>query len=333
MSLSESFHAMLHGAQSQIHDVKLIKSAFVSSYDEEKPAVKVIIPQDRDADDDSKAAETDWIPLMSFAVGDKIGFQWAPKGGATPENPEDGEQVCILILQRNEGVFVCPLFMFNESMTPPGAGLDDSDNDQDPNDLKGWDDDPQGLKKLKADEMVFRFASGTFVKVYENGDTQIYTAGDCYAYTKGDANVVVREGDANISVEKGDVNLDILEGDLNATVEAGDTNIETTFGNTTISSTEGNITCVTENGDIVASTDVGAISLSAPDIQLTASGTININSGIINAGVAALQALCNEFFLEKYNNHTHEVPLGGTTSEPLEPAVVGVDTTVNFEAS
>lgn len=321
MTSSEAFHSLVHAAQSQIHDVKLIKCAFVSSYDEDKDAVKVIIPQDRGEEDDSDAAETDWIPLMSFAVGDGWGFQWAPKGGATPEEPELGEEVAILILNRSMGLFVCPMFIFDETRKPPGSGKDNQgntvntgdDNQQDEEDKQGWDDDPKGQTRLKGGEMVFRHESGSFAKFYENGDMQTYCAGTNHMYMKQDADIVVREGDFNVKVEKGNTNI---------TVDKGDTTIQTTLGNTLINSESGNITASTASGDVEVSTESGTATVSATDVEILGEAVVNVTAPLVNLGEAGdYQPLATLDFVEWVLTHQHEgvMPGDGVTSTPNDP--------------
>lgn len=219
----ESFNSSLHGSQSQIHDVKLIKFGRVSTYDPAKPAVKVIIRQDESTD--GQMAETEWVPLGSIAVGDQFGFQYAPFGGATVDDPEKGELCVLMTVQRNNGLFVTAHLIFDQEMQPPGGGQDPDDSTQDPMDKKGDDDDPQGLTQMQGGELLYRSKPGTFVKFYQNGDFQIYTNKDLNVYAKQDANIVVREGDANVTIDKGDLNATVTQGDANVSTTDGDINM------------------------------------------------------------------------------------------------------------
>lgn len=342
--LEEFFHHGLHSAQSQLQDVKLTKYGRISSYDPEKHAIKAIIPQDRSIEDDPY--ETSWIPLGSLMIGNKFGVQFAPKGGATPDEPEKGELVKITIIQRSSGLMAGAQLCYDEENEPPGSGNlseEEQQEQEDEENKEGWEEDSKGRVKLKGGEMLIRHESGTFFKFYEDGTVQLFAKKDLHVYTKEEANVVVREGDLNIEVEKGDFNIKVKEGDFNievnqgdlsSLVEMGNTSFDTPLGDTSINSEEGSILLNTEMGDVAASATEGSISLDAGlDIRAAALGIIDIIAPIVNAGnPAATQALLNEVAMLIYNGHVH--PAGtGFTGPPDVQMEKGLATTVEFEAS
>ena len=74
-------------------------------------------------------------------------------------------------------------------------------------------------------------------------------------------------------------------------------------------------------------------------IEIKSDGTITIDAQqlveilgpLIEAkAVGAVQALCNEVFLARYNGHKHAP--GGSPPEPEDQAVIGTDTTSVFKA-
>lgn len=266
---SEKYHYTLHGAQSQIQDVKLVKYGRVTSYDPDKNAVKVLVMQDFGTDDEP--AETDWIPLGTFAVGDQWGFQYAPVGGASPDDPEQGELCVVFALQRNTGLTYTAHLIYDQAMVPPGSSENDEDSEQDDDDKAGWDDDPKGLKKLEGGECIFRSKEGTFLKFYKDGDLQIYTAKDLHCYTKQEANIVVREGDLNVTLDKGDMKVSIAKGDMTVFLAEGDATMSLAKGDANINLDEGDLKAKA-GGDITL--DAGG------DLNLKAAGDLNITVGV-----------------------------------------------------
>jgi len=338
----------MHQAQQQIQDVKLVVMGHVSSYDPEKHAVKVMIPHMRDEDDNP--LETNFIQLGTLMVGDHWGIQYAPKGGATPDEPTQGEQCLVMILNRKDGLFACAHLLFNDDMKPPGDGNEDNIG----NDKGGDNDDPQGHNRMEGGEFQCHHESGSFLKFYQNGDVQVYTKANLNIYPEQDCNIDVRQGDLNVTVEEGDLMVNVQQGDLDVTLEAGDLNatlwkgdltvqvdagdvdIETLVGNITANTEAGSILGMTTSGDILLSSISGTINIQAAlEVDIICDSIINLIAPAINAGVniATVQQLCNTAFLTLFNTHTHTDPQGGSTGPPVIPAVPGVQSTVNFWAS
>lgn len=79
------------------------------------------------------------------------------------------------------------------------------------------------------------------------------------------------------------------------------------------------------------------IDATAPTINITATGNVNVTAGstatvkapsiiLKNAGTA-LKKLCTDAFMSLYNVHTHPDAQGGTTGVPDQQAAVGTHTT------
>lgn len=337
----ELFDGVMHLAQSQMQDVKTVKYGHISSYDPEKHAVKVIIPQDRTSDD--KPFETEFIPLGAISVGNGWGIQIAPKGGATPDEPEKGEQVAVHIFQRNMGVMKAATLAFGTEMLPPGNGDEGEEPEEGAENKEGWDEDKKGKIKLKGGEFLLKHESGAFLKFYEDGNVQLFTQKDLHLYTKGDLNATVREGDLNVSVEEGDATVIVEEGDMNVGLPIGDLTAVLGLGDLTAELVAGNVAVTTEAGDIEASATAGSAVVSA---GLDASINAGANASVVAAGVASIEApevyagfdpataqkLCNEAFMYAFNNHTHLAP-GGSTSPPVEFAELGIHTTIALHGS
>lgn len=318
------FHQM---AVEQVQDLELHLIGHVIEYDPATHMVRCILPTRRAVDDngDDQPMETGWCQLGSGQVGDGHGDQYALHGGATAENPEQGEQVQVSIQHRASGLCAVANLTYNDTMQPPGGGENGQAGDDDHDNAT---DDTDGTLQLRARERIIKQQSGTFLKLYANGDIGIFAARDLVIRVHNDCKVTVVEGDLDVTVQQGDANVTAETGDINATA----------LGDITASSTGGDITATTEVGDISIEATTGVVTVNGnTDVEIVSAATVNVTapivnvtSPVINAGEGpAFQALANAtHIIETYNTHTH--PGDG----PPEPqGVVGIDTTINLGAS
>ena len=306
----------------QTQDMELHLIGHVIEYDPTTHMCRVLLPTRRSEDDQGNVdvIETGWVQVGTGHVGDGFGEQYALKGGATAENPEKGEQVQVSIQHRSSGLCAVANLTFNDTMQPPGAGPNgDAGNDQNDNAT----DDTDGTLQLRAGEHIQKHESGTFIKLYSNGDIGIFAANDA---------VIRVHGDCKVIVEEGDLSADVQQGDLSVTVDQGDADISVPQGDTTIESDTGSIAVTTNSGDIAVETDEGAIAIyGSTAVEVASDGPIEITSGIVNAGLGPLyQSLANiVFLLQTYNQHSHPA-LG---APPDLQAVPGIDSTIDLAAS
>lgn len=101
----EVINTILQAAQMQSGGREWFVTGFVSSYDPETHRVRCIIPSWINPGS-SEAVMTGWVPLQSVWVGNGFGFQAAPFGGATQENPVGGEQVVLQIVSDDNGTYI-----------------------------------------------------------------------------------------------------------------------------------------------------------------------------------------------------------------------------------
>lgn len=329
--MSEWMHVLMQQAHQQVQDNKLNVYGHCTVYDPVNHAGKFLIPQYRDEDDNP--LESGWCPIGSSMVGDKWGIQYALKGGATQDDPSQGEQCQITILQRSTGLWAVANLSFNDTMTPPGAGLGDTSS-EDP-------DDPDGTNKLKGGELIVKHESGSFLKFYEDGHVQLYVKDNLVARVEKDCEVTVIQGDLTVDVQQGDLTVDVQQGDIDITADESSIEISAPLSDISIESQEGSILVTTDDGDVSIESTAGTVTINGDsDVEIASAANVNIFADVasqimaplITAGLAAFEVLCNFTFMENFNGHTHTAP-GGVTSPPIEQAVLGVHTTTNFYAS
>lgn len=368
--MSDWLHQLMLQAGKQNQQSSTLYYGHVSTYDPKKHAVKVIIPHMMD-DDADEPVETGWVPVATNMVGDGWGIQWAPKGGATKDELEKGEQVQIHVVDSEEGMFATAQFAFHKKALPPGKGKEDEEEggegeeeEEDPEEEEPDEDelpDPKGEDKLEGGEFILKHESGSFLKFYKDGRVQINVKDNLDAVVQKDLNVVVKEGDANVKVKEGDGYVLLREGDLDVELELGDAtckawigdikniaetgdikntallgNIEAyaPLGNIKAESELGDIELITELGNIIAETLGSVIISGAISVDIISEALVTITAPFIQAGEseAIMMELCTVIFLELFNMHTHTVP-GGISGPPEPQAEPLLHTTINFTAS
>lgn len=297
-------------SNAQTQDMELHLIGHVIEYDPKTNMCRVYLPTRRaqDEGDNDQPMETGWIQFGSPMVGNKFGFQYCLKGGATAENPEKGEQVQVSIQDRQSGLCAVASLTYNDEMLPPGGGDDESEDDED----NGAESDNEASQKLKPGELIFKHESGSFLKFYENGDIRVGCVGNMYVETKEDCNLTVLEGDLNVEVQQGDAAVIVQEGDVEVNTELGD------------------IAVTADMGDIAIEASTGVVSVAAAEEIDIDAPVVNVLSPVVNIGSGEVQQLANLYHaLVTYNTHTH--PIEGGPPEPQ--AEIGIDTTIDTAAS
>lgn len=157
----ELAHQIKHTSQQQSEDYGPFVYGHISSYDPVTHRVRCILPSMRD--EGGNAILTGWMPLGTSMAGASIGFQYAPLGGATVQNPTAGELVKISRFDRTLGVGHIDGFMFNQVSAPPFTGMQ-------PGEL--------GIK-----------ANGSFFYLHHNGDIELNAQGKVLINTTGDTDI------------------------------------------------------------------------------------------------------------------------------------------------
>lgn len=327
--------ALMHqSAVEQVQDLELNVIGHVIEYDVKTNMARLLLPTRRAEDEEDggegeQTMETGWCQVGSPIVGDGWGLQYCLKGGATKENPEEGEQVQVSIQHRASGLSAVANLTFNDEMKPPGAGSDNETPDEPGSDPAESDSD--GAKRLKPAEFILKHESGSFLKFYSNGSVRATVEESLWVEVKQDCNLKVLEGDLNVSVEQGNANV---------TVDLGDVDINAPLGNITIETLEGTIKATTESGDVEIESTAGSVKVNgglsvdiSSDAEITATAPlINVLGASVNIGADIFQSLCTEAFLEWANLHIHSTG-SGVTGPPTMLAIPGIETTVNLRAS
>ncbi len=161
MMLDELAHLVRQAGGQQLVGYRPGVYGHIATYDAATHKVRCIIPSLRDAD--NAPVITPWLNLGSMWVGAGWGMQFAPLGGASVGNPTAGEQVQIVLADRERGVMAVPALYFTDAMLPPGG--------------------------LSAGEAVLRHRTGTFLKFHASGDVEANAQGNVVVTATGNATV------------------------------------------------------------------------------------------------------------------------------------------------
>jgi hypothetical protein len=112
----EILHQIKHAAEQQTGNYRPWFFGHISSYDPAKHRVRVVIPSF--ADEGGNYVLSGWMPLGMIA-----GIQFAPKGGATAQNPTAGEPCVIGIMNEQYGSLYCASMIYNDVSTPAFTNL------------------------------------------------------------------------------------------------------------------------------------------------------------------------------------------------------------------
>lgn len=108
-------------ARQEIQQVGNIVFGHIASYDPATNRARFIIPSN--ADENGGYVLTGWAPLGTMMGGNNWGIQCAPLGGATVQNPTNGELCVITFLDRTSGVIASAMMVFNQANLAPNQQL------------------------------------------------------------------------------------------------------------------------------------------------------------------------------------------------------------------
>ena len=186
--IDEFAHLIKHLAAQQDGDFTATIYGHVASYDPKLHRIRVILPSLRDQN--GVPMLSPWAPLGTVMVGPGIGFQYAPKGGATVGNPTAGELAKISIVDRDGSVEIGASLHFTEQMLPP-------------------------FQTMQPGELGIKGAQGSKFYMAEDGTTTIDTSA-----ASGSKVIVNAAGDVDLTTQTGSVNIVSVGGNVNVTAEA-----------------------------------------------------------------------------------------------------------------
>jgi len=221
-----------------MQDIRAVRIGHISSYDKATNHVRVVMPDL--TDQNGVPIVSPWMPLGVPMVGAGFGMLYYPHGGATPDNPAIGEQVTVLLLERDSG-FSFSASMHYTSIQPPPTPTD-----------------------FQPGEFLIRHESSAFVRMYKNGDIGISAANDMFLLAANDVTVAAGR-DLNLSAQR---DIIALAGQ-NITGEADKESIQFTAKKNFTVQAERNISMAAEE-------DFNA--LASKDMSLTAQENLDANA-------------------------------------------------------
>jgi hypothetical protein len=199
----ELHHQIKLASQQQGEDYGPFVYGHVSTYDPKTHSVRLIFPSMRDEDDNPILSA--WMPLGTMLAGNGYGFQAAPMGGATLQNPTLGELCKVSRFDRTLGVGVIDGMMFNQVNLSP-------------------------VQNLAGGEIAV-YAFGSFFRFYADKHIEFNSQAAIDITAVGNVNLTTQA--STVISSTGDVDI-TTQGALNATV-TGAASINAT-GNCTVSS-------------------------------------------------------------------------------------------------
>lgn len=171
--MDQFMHLLKQGAQQQTQEIRPFVFGHIANVDPTTSRIRAVLPTLRG--DDGTPVLTPWMKLGTIFSGNGYGFQVAPKGGASLENPTAGEQVLVSIVDSGSGVTLSAVMTFSDAQPPPFP------------DLVG------GECGLMAD-------GGSFVKLKADKSITIDTS-------TGNGNVIVNAGTGKTTVNADEVDV------------------------------------------------------------------------------------------------------------------------------
>lgn len=154
----------------------------IANYDPATHRVRCIIPSM--VDDNGTPLLTPWMPMASQSAGPSgqpgYGSQIIYQGGATAQNPTDGEQVIIGLFDRHRGVAAALGTCFNEQSPPPAANL------------------PDGAAPTEAGDVLLANPK-SLIRIRANGDIEVWGSAKLIANITGDTDIAIG-GNAAVSI-------------------------------------------------------------------------------------------------------------------------------------
>ena len=189
----ELLHQIKYAAAQQSDQHRPDVYGHVANYDPATHRVRLIIPSLTDGD--GNYVPTSWMPLGTIMAGNAWGYQAAPMGGATAQNPTAGEKCKVTLLERNYGVTVCAEMAFDQVYVPP-------------------------FTDLQPGEIAIQAQSKSFLRFHTNGQVEVnLPIGDLTAtVAQGNCNVTAAAGNATVAAPGGKITLEspltVVTGDL-----------------------------------------------------------------------------------------------------------------------
>lgn len=184
----------------QDRDQRHFVFAHIANYDPTTHSVRCIIPSWRDEDSGTPVV-TPWIPLGTPSAGGML-VQFAPKTGATVQNPTAGELVVIQLFDRARGTAAVASQLFTNAIQPPSGLLD--------NPLKG------------GEGVIYHADSGTYIRFLQRGDLEIKTTGRTTVSAQQDV-VVTTQANATVSATGSSSVVSVTATSIQLAGTAGDT--------------------------------------------------------------------------------------------------------------
>lgn len=184
MNADELAHTIKHLAAQSSIEFRPWVYAHVSNYDPVRHAVRVIVPSMRDDQTDSPLY-SGWMPLGTPMSGGESGVQVVPKGGASQDNPTDGELALVALNERGTGVASVICMFYSQAEQAPHNALAQNNG-------------------LQPGEILIRHESGTITRFHQNGDVEIVTGKDgaVSATTSGKGGITLNTtGSGPVTVE------------------------------------------------------------------------------------------------------------------------------------
>jgi phage baseplate assembly protein gpV len=156
----EFSHTIKQHVEQVVSEIRPFVYGHIANYDEQTHRVRCIIPSMQDAN--GQPLLSPWMPMMTMSAansgsGGPYGGQIIYQGGATAQNPTQGEQVVIALFSRNRGVAVCLGTTFNTDNAPPATKL------------------PDGAAPNEPGDFLWSNPSGALFRVRANGDIEFWT--------------------------------------------------------------------------------------------------------------------------------------------------------------
>lgn len=190
--LGDELVHLVRQAASQGGDIKPFLYGHIASYDPTQHRVRCIIPSM--TDQDGNPTLSPWLPMMSSSTGNGYGAQYIPFGGATADNPTNGEQVIIGMFDRQRGVGAVMGMLYHGTNPPPATDL--------PKQSDGFT--ANAAANAPGDFIISAppasaGAANSFIRMRQNGNIEIWSAAQISINTIGDSNLNVG-GNINATV-------------------------------------------------------------------------------------------------------------------------------------
>jgi len=182
MIADELVHQIKQAVAQAMIDFRPFVYGHIASYDPAGHRVRCIIPCMQD--DSGEPVLTPWMPMGTLSAGQGYGVQIVYQGGATAQNPTNGEQVLIGLFDRHRGVSAVPAMHFHDNAQPPATQL------------------PKGASPVVAGDVLISNPSMSLLRLHANGDLEYTGTGKVIATTTGDVTVTTSQGTATVNANK-----------------------------------------------------------------------------------------------------------------------------------